>query len=199
MANYGRLGMKANDWQGMSYGDISAALEIGFKLAHFRIFSPYLQEKLDTIIIAATVGACLSVDLSFLNNLDSLLGKYTKVKDAATAKLAPLTCHREFSRYEILGALVATIDTQIASITGVKSGMFVVRDSKSDLFSIPPDVGNTLGIGIGATGGLGVILGFGPDLVSENVEKINKDRMRREMLRRPSDPLVRPAGGFGAG
>jgi hypothetical protein len=200
MNNIASFSKTAMDWKITSYGDIGGFAGYGGKLAHFRFYSPSLNLKMHTILASAGVGVGLNVTPGFLSSVKNALERFFKAKGAATAESSytALECHRPFSLNDIDGANAGAIDTALAITFGYKVGYCHCSGSKSGpaggalIFSIPASVDPTFTITAEASSSAGIFI----SLDGSNLAQIDNSRREREFARRPSDPLVRPAGGF---
>ena len=200
MTDLGSFSKTAMDWKITSYGDIGGYAGYGGKLSHFRFYSQSLNLKMHTILAVTGVGVGVDVTPGFLSMVKSGMERFFKVKGAVSAEssYAALDCHRPFSLNDIDGANAGAVDTALAITFGYKVGYLHCSGASSGpaggalIFSVPPSVDPTFTITAEASASAGVFVA----LDGSNLAQIDNSRREREMSRRPSDPLVRPAGGF---
>ena len=190
----------AADWKITSLGDFGAFAGYGAKIGHYRFYSPSIGIKMHTALILVGVGVGADIAPSFLSGLNSMFDNLTKAKDAAFSEsnYAAVDCHRAFSLMDIDGAKASTVETALSIPFGYKTAFFHTSGSPLGpasgalIFSVPASVDPTYGLKAEAAATSGVFIG----LDNYHYEAMAQDRQKREMSRRPSDPLVRPAGGF---
>lgn len=188
------------DWKITSYGDIGGFAGYGGKLSHFRFYSQSLGLKMHTILVTVGVGVGVDVTPGFLSMAKNALERFFKVQGAVSAEsnYTALECHKPFSLNDIDGANAGAIDTALAITFGYKvgychcSGNPLGPAGGALIFSIPASVDPTFTVTAEASSSAGVFV----SLDGSHLAQINNSRREREFARRPSDPLVRPAGGF---
>ncbi len=203
MTDLGQFSKTAMDWKITSYGDVGGYAGYGGKLSHFRFYSPSLKLKMHTILMVVGIGAGLDITPGFLSVAKNGIDRFFKIRGAASAEsnYSALTCHRPFSLNDIDGANAGAIDTALAISFGYKVGYLHASGAKSGpaggqiIFSVPPSVDPTFTITAEASASAGVFVAIG----GAHLAEINQSRKERELSRRPSDPLVRPMGGYGNG
>lgn len=194
MANFEGFKQNANDWKVTSYGDVGGFAGYGGKITHFRFYSPTLKKGLSTVLLEAGLGASIEIEFSFLSSLDSFLQGVFKAKEAATANsnYKQLNCFRAFSMWDIIGAKAGSADASISSIFGLKTSGIWVSSGGAILFEVPLEVSGSFGVGGGFSFTSGVFVAFGSEI--SNVYQM--ERFQRELRRKPTDQVPRPAGGY---
>lgn len=185
----------ASDWKITGYGDVGAYVGYGGKLAHLKFFSPSLKLYLNAVHLQVGFGAGVDISPKFLAPANSAYENFLKGKDAyyTESRYTSLICHRPFSLNDIDQARSGSIDTAVSIPFGYKTGFcHVSNDNGALLFSVPPSVDPCYGFKFEASMAGGIIFSLG----NEYLAAINESRKNRELSRRASDPLVRPAGGF---
>lgn len=195
MTQYSYFSSTATDWKITGYGDVGGYLGYGGKLAHLKFFSPSLKLYLNAVHLQVGLGVGVDISPKFLQHANATYENFLKTKDAyyVESRYTPLICHRPFSLNDIDQARSGSIDTAVSIPFGYKTGFcHVSNDQGALLFSIPASVDPCYGFKFEASMSGGIIYSLG----NKYLAAINESRKNRELSRRPSDPLVRPAGGF---
>lgn len=194
MANYDAFETKTNDWRITSYGDVGVSFGGGGKITHFKFYSPSLNQNFNTVHIAFAPGFSLKIGLDFLGKIDGILKSCQKTVDGlqANSNFKPLKCYRAFSCADIIMAWGGGIETEIASICGIKSGGLHAAKGGKPLFSIPYEVSPSFGLGGGATATVGLFfrLGLGNEYWRQQFD------IEMQVRKSPTDPFPRQPGGF---
>lgn len=196
MANFDAFHKKADDWKITSYGDVGVSVGVGGKITHFKFFSPSLKRNFNTVFIAFAPGYSLKLGLDILQNIDSILKNCHKAVEGskANSNFKPLKCYHTFSCWDIIGAWGGGIETEIASICGMKAGGLHAAKGSEALFSIPYEVSPSFGLGGGATATIGMFFTVDPEL--SNTYRRQQFDIEMEVRKKPSDPFPRQPGGF---
>lgn len=195
MANQSYFTLTAADWKITGYGDVGGYLGYGGKVSHMKFHSPSLKLYLNAVHLQVGLGAGADISPKFLSQANTAYENFIKGRDAynTESRYTPLICHRPFSLNDIDHARSGSIDTAVSIPFGYKTGFCHVSNDKGLLlFSVPASVDACYGFKFEASMAGGIIFSLG----NEYLAAINESRKNRELSRRPSDPLVRPAGGF---
>lgn len=195
MADYSYFNLTATDWKITGYGDVGGYVGYGGKLSHLKFYSPSLKLYLNSVHLQIGIGVGVDISPKFLSKANTAYENFLKGKDAVTAegKYTALVCHRPFSLNDIDQARSGAIDTALSIPFGYKTGFCHVSNDRDQLiFSVPANVDPCYGFKAEASASSGIIYSLG----NEYLMAINESRKQREMSRKASSPLVRPAGGF---
>lgn len=186
---------RVQDWKATSYGDVGLSAGYGGGLKHLKLWSPSKNLKVNSLVLQATAGYEIEITSDLLTTINGVIQNLLKTKDAATAESSykKLNCYRAFSIADYIGSTCAGSDQSFIPGSGIKVGTFVVYQSGVGLlFSIPPEVEGTWGLGGAMTGFVGTIIGVGTQFFDYNMQQ----RFMREKARKPTDPVIRDPGGF---
>lgn len=129
----------------------------------------------------------------FYSIMDALARANTAVK--ADKNYTALTCHVPFSIDDIDQARCSNIDTGLSIPFGYKSGFCHASSASGQLlFSVPATVDPvfTLMVKAEASASAGVFMVFN----NRQAAQMAEFRKQHELNRRPSEPPLRPMGGY---